>query len=268
MYNGRSFHHLTLAVTALLFFLSSITLLFSTELIALSLAVFVGTFFIYRLSVWVPVISNKIPLLSFYEKPNKSEFIIYIILILSCCYCLSMDVIILFGGWGFISALYFTNFKFGRIELKGLRSIPLIKTVLLAFMWTIIGNIFSLKNGVLTNTHLINFIIRFTIIFLICLGVDLRDIEKDNRAGTTTLATYLGFKTLKTLMLVANTILLIFLFNYSSANQIDLFISGMLFFILLRIKINQSRQTFTLLLDGTLFIYSFLNFIASYIRFC
>lgn len=268
MFNGRSFHHLTLAVTALLFFLSSITLPFSTELIALSLAVFIGTFFIYRLSVWVPIISNKIPLLSFFEKPSKSEFILYVILIFSCCYYLTIDTVMLFGAWGFISALYFTNFKFGTIELKGLRSIPLIKTVLLAFMWTVIGYILYLKTVVFTNTHLINFIIRFTIIFLICLGVDLRDIEKDNRVGTTTLATYLGFNTLKTLMLVVNTILLIFLFNYRSANQIDLFISGMLFLILLRIKINQSRQTFTLLLDGTLFLYSLLNFIASYIRFC
>jgi len=268
MFNGRLFHHLTLAVTALLFFLSSITLFFSIELIALSLAVFVGTYFIYRLSVWVPVISNKIPLLSFYEKPNKNEFILYIILISCCCFYLSIETVILLGGWGLISALYFTNLKIGTIELKGLRSIPLIKTVLLAFMWTAIGYLFSLKSGFNSSILLINFIIRFTIIFLICLGVDLRDIEKDNRAGTITLATYLGFNTLKTLMLLVNTILLIFLFNYSSASQIDLFISGMLFFILLRIKINQSRQTFTLLLDGTLFIYSFLNFIATYIRFC
>lgn len=264
----RSFHHLTLAVTALLFFLPSINFLFSAELIALSLAVFVGTFFIYRLSVWVPVISNKIPLLSFYEKPNKSEFILYVIIIFSCCYCLSLDTVILFGAWGFISALYFTNFKFGRIELKGLRSIPLIKTVLLAFMWTVIGYILSLKTGGVTNTHLINIIIRFMIIFLICLGVDLRDIEKDNRVGTTTLATYLGFNTLKLLMLFINSVLLIFLFNYSLASQIDLFISGMLFLILLRIKINQRQRTFTLLLDGTLFLYSLLNFIATYIRFC
>jgi len=268
MFNGRSFHHLTLAVTALLFFLSSINLPYSSEIIALSLAVFVGTLFIYRLSVWVPVISNKIPLFSFYEKPNKSKFIIYAILILSCCYYLSLETIILFGGWGFVSVLYFTNFKIGTFELKGLRSIPLIKTLLLAFMWTVIGYIFSMKSGFAYSTQLINFIIRFTIIFLICLGVDLRDIEKDNRAGTTTLATYLGFNKLKTMMLLANVILLLFLFNTTSANQIDLFISGMLFFILLRIKINQRQQTFTLLLDGTLFIYSFLNFIASYIRFC
>lgn len=264
----RTVHHTLLAVTALLFFLPSITLPFSTELIALSLAVFIGTFFIYRLSVWVPIISNKIPLLSFYEKPSKSEFIFYAILILSCCYYLSIDTVILFGGWGLISVLYFTNFKIGTFDLKGLRSIPLIKTILLAFMWTVIGYIFTLKTGVLSKNILINFIIRFTIIFLICLGVDLRDIEKDNRTGTTTLATYLGFNALKTLMLVVNTILLIFLFNYSSASQIDLFISEMLFLILLRIKINQHQRTFTILLDGTLFLYSFLNFIAYFIRFC
>ena len=234
----------------------------------MSFAVFVGTLFIYQLSVWVPVISNKTPFFRFYEAPNKTEFSLYLIIILSCCYYLSLESIVLFGGWGFISVLYFTNLNIGTFELKGLRSIPLIKTLLLAFMWTVIGYIFFLKNGFTSSTQLMNFIIRFIIIFLICLGVDLRDIEKDTVAGTTTLATYLGFNKLKTMMLLANIILLLFLFNNTSANQIDLFISGMLFFILIRIKINQRQKTFTLLLDGTLFIYSFLNFIASYNRFC
>jgi hypothetical protein len=265
---NRSVHHLLLATTALLFFFPSLSDSNSENIIASLLMVFIGTLFIYRLSVWVPIVSNNNPFISFYSKPNVLEFLFYILFFLASSYFISTTTFFILSGWGIVSSMYFTNVKIRNFELKGLRSIPLIKTLLLAFMWTVIGYVFTLKNGQVSAALFSKIGVRFLIIFLICLGVDLRDIEKDKQAATNTLATYFGFNKLKSMMLVCNAGLSAWLYYFSFIGKVDLFISCLLFFILLRLKINHSKQTFTLLLDGTLFLYSLLHFIASYNRFC
>jgi hypothetical protein len=208
---GRSFHHLTLAVTALFFFLSSTAFSYSSESVALSLAVFVGTLFIYRLSVWVPVLSWSRRFINFYFNPSVLELSSFLLILLSIIYFLKIAEIVVLISWGLFSTCYFLNIKLGTFHFKGLRSIPLIKTIHLSLLWTIMGFIFKLPELTSNYSLMCDFTIRFVIIFLICLGVDLRDITKDEKSATRTLATLLGFYKLKQLMLITNLALICFL---------------------------------------------------------
>jgi len=264
---GRSFHHLTLAVTALFFFLSSITLSYSSQSIALSLAVFVGTLFIYRLSVWVPVLSWSRRFIDFYFKPSVIELSSFLLVLLSTFYFLKISEIVVLISWGLFSTCYFLNIKLDEFHFKGLRSIPLIKTIHLSLLWTIMGFIFKLPELTSNYSLMCDFIIRFVIIFLICLGVDLRDIAKDEQSSTTTLATHFGFSKLKQLMIFFNSVLICLLLLFPSYSTIELFIASLLLIEIIILKINSRPNTFTLLMDGTLMCYSFLVFIAQHKSF-
>jgi hypothetical protein len=262
----RSFHHLALAVTALLFFLASINISLSAKTLALSLAVFTGTFFIYRLSVWVPVLSWSLRLIDFNSKPNTIELVTLPLIILSTFYFLNFRETTLLIYWGLFSTCYFLNIKLGAFHFKGLRSVPLIKTIHLSLLWTIIGFIF--KQEIATNSvHISEFIIRFVILFIICLGVDLRDITKDKKSATRTLATLLGFYKLKQLMLITNLALICFLILNAPDLTLELLIASMLFIGISYLKINSKPITFTILMDGTLMLYSFLAFMTQLTRF-
>jgi len=266
MLKGKSFHQLALAVTALLFFLASINISLSAKTIALSVAVFTGTFFIYRLSVWVPVLSWSRRFIDFYSKPNAIELVTLPLIILSTFYFLNFRETTLLISWGLFSTCYFLNIKLGAYHFKGLRSIPLIKTIHLSLLWTIIGFIF--KEEIATNSvHISEFIIRFVILFIICLGVDLRDITKDEKSETRTLATLLGFYKLKQLMLITNLALICFLIQSASDLTLELLIALMLFIGISYLKINSKPITFTILMDGTLMLYSFLAFMTQLTRF-
>lgn len=262
MLKGKSVHHLTLAVTALFFFLSSLDLQLTTETIALSIAVFIGTFFIYRLSVWVPVISFSRQFISFYFKPNIFELVSYFFVLLSTCYFLTIRELALLSFWGLFSTCYFLNLKSGAFHFRGLRSIPIIKTIHLSLLWSIIGFIFKMPEVVLERSLLYDFIIRFIILFIICLGVDLRDISKDKDPSEgfaiSTVATYLGFEKLKLLMLIVTITLICFLLLSSTNLTLELVIASILFIGIISLKINSSPKTFTILMDGTLMLYSFL----------
>ncbi|MFM7016728.1 MAG: hypothetical protein ACKOX3_10420 [Bacteroidota bacterium] len=268
MKHSKTFHQFILALTALFFFLPNLVEIKNINVPALGFVVFIGTFFIYRLSVWIPVISNRTPFFSFIESPFFLEPLSYVFIILIGYSLLSLNVILLLSAWGLLSIAYFTNVQIDNTRFQGLRSIPLIKTLLLSFMWTIIGFILQLNKLNYHDSFFFTISIRFIIIFLICLGVDLRDITKDQQAKTTTLATYFGFKKVKSFMLICSILLILLLSINKHASSLDLIISTGLFLIILQLKINQSKQTFTLLLDGTLFLYSLLNLIASYARFC
>ena len=264
---GRSLHHLALAVTALFFFLSSITLSYSSQSIALSLAVFVGTLFIYRLSVWVPVLSWSRRFIDFYFKPSVIELSSFLLVLLSTFYFLKISEIVVLISWGLFSTCYFLNIKLDEFHFKGLRSIPLIKTIHLSLLWTIMGFIFKLPELTSNYSLMCDFIIRFVIIFLICLGVDLRDIAKDEQSSTTTLATHFGFSKLKQLMIFFNSVLICLLLLFPSYSTIELFIASLLLIEIIILKINSKPITFTILMDGTLLLYSFLAFMVQLTRF-
>lgn len=266
MLKGKSVHHLSLSVTALLFFLASINLSLTTKTIALSVAIFTGTFFIYRLSVWVPVISWSRRFIDFYSKPNAIELTTFLIIILSTFCFLNFNEITMLISWGLFSTCYFLNVKLGKFNFKGLRSIPLIKTMHLSLLWTIIGFLFKeeiASNGVVVS----EFIIRFSILFIICLGVDLRDITKDEKSNTKTLATLLGFYKVKQLMLITTLSLICFLILNSPDLTFELLTALILFIGISYLKINSNPNTFTILMDGALMLYSFFAFIAQLTRF-
>ena len=271
MVNRRLLHHLVLAVTALFFFLSSNKLSLSQEFIALAIAVFIGTLFIYRLSVWVPILSSSSPFIHFYCKPLKLEIAAFFILLVSTFYFLSLYEIILLVCWGLFSTFYFLNIKLGAFHFKGLRSIPLIKTIHLALLWTIIGFIFALPQVAISKVLIFDFSIRFLILFLICLGVDLRDIAKDQETTKdfkiVTLATLFGFHKLKQLMLFVNLTLICLIMLFSPNSMLEVFIASLLFIELILLKINSRTNTFTILMDGTLLLYSFLAFMIQLTNF-
>lgn len=271
MLKGKSFHHISLAVTALFFFLSSINLDLSPKTIALSVAIFTGTFFIYRLSVWIPVLSWSRRFVDFYNKPSVLELALFFLTLLCAFYFLNLCEIALLICWGLFSTCYFLNIKLDAFHFKGLRSIPLIKTIHLSLLWTIIGFIFKLPELAINHSLCYDFSIRYIIVFLICLGVDLRDINKDQESSQgleiTTLATYFGFHKLKQLMLIVNLTLICFLILCSTESTIDLLIASMLFIGIINLKINSNPKTFTILMDGTLLLYSFLAFIVKLTRF-
>ena len=266
MLKGKSLHHLALAVTALLFFLASINLSLSANTLALSLAVFIGTFFIYRLSVWVPVLSWSRRFIDFYSKPNVIELVAFLIIILSTFYFLNFKDTTMLISWGLFSTCYFLNVKLGAFHFKGLRSIPLIKTIHLSLLWTIIGFVF--KQEIASNgVQIFDFNIRFFILFIICMGVDLRDITKDEKSDTRTLATLLGFYKLKQLLLITNLTLICFLILKAPDLTLELLIALILFIGISYLKINSKPITFTILMDGTLMLYSFLAFMTQLTRF-
>jgi hypothetical protein len=270
MLKGKLLHHFALAVTALFFFLSSVNFPFTKHILALSLAVLIGTFFIYRLSVWIPVISTS-PSIYFYNKPNNLELVIYLITLpLLFCF-LQLEEVVLLSGWGLFSTCYFLNIKSEKIDFRGLRSIPFIKTFHLSLLWTIIGYIFKIQNELFSNTIIYEFTIRFIIIFLICLGVDLRDITKDQEAehghSIVTLATYLGFQKLKQLMLIINLLLICYLALYFPYLTIEILIASLLFFGTLLLKINSTPSAFTSIMDGLLMLYAFLIFMMQLTHF-
>lgn len=259
---SRSFHHLLLAITALFFFIPTTHFLNGNNIAALLATVLIGTFFIYRLSVWVPILNFKNPYVEFETNPPIYEFVLYCVSILCCYLLLNITTIIQFCSWGFFSIAYFTNIKIGSFQFKGLRSIPILKTIHLALLWSIIGFLLEL-NELSFNLAFIKIIsIRFLIIFLICLGVDLRDIQKDFQAKTTTLATLIGFKNLKAIMLLLNLSLIVFLSLNFIDNKIELLIATILLLCILYLKSQSKSATFTILLDGTLFLYSFLILIS------
>jgi hypothetical protein len=263
---GKSLHHLALAVTALFFFLASINLSLSSNTLALSVAVFTGTFFIYRLSVWVPVLSWSRRFIDFYSRPNAIELATYLIIILSTFYFLNFRETTMLISWGLFSTCYFLNIKLGAFHFKGLRSIPLIKTIHLSLLWTIIGFVFKQEMAG-NSVQIFEFIIRFFILFIICIGVDLRDITKDEKSDTRTLATLLGFYKLKQLMLITNLALICFLILIASDLTLELLIALMLIIGIFILKINNKPITFTILMDGTLLLYSFLAFMVQLTRF-
>jgi hypothetical protein len=266
MFERKTLHHFVLAITALFFFIPSTHFLDGNNITALLAAVLIGTFFIYRLSVWVPIMNFKNPYLEFENTPAVYEFVFYSVSILCCYLLLNITTILLFSGWGLLSISYFTNIKIGAFQFKGLRSIPILKTIHLALLWTIIGFLFEL-NELSFNLPLIKVIsIRFFIIFLICLGVDLRDIQKDLNAKTVTLATLIGFKNMKAIMLILNLTLIVFLSSNFLENKIEMLIAIILLLCTLYLKPHSKSATFTILLDGTLFLYSFLILIFDFTK--
>ena len=231
------------------------------------MAVFIGTFFIYRLSVWVPIINANNPSIQFYESPRWLEFGFYLALLIGLTPFINFHKTILLLFWGVLSIFYFTNVQFKNYHFKGLRSIIGIKTLHITLSWTVIGFLF---NDISANAALVNWQsigIRFIIIFLICLGVDVRDIDKDNQASTHTLATYFGLHRMKIGMALLNFALLLYLLSNPTSSAIEIVISCLLLVIILSFKINRSSQSFTILLDGLLFLYALAIAIATSIRF-
>ncbi len=263
---NKAIHHLLLGITAAFFFAPSLSASNSENTFPALMSVFIGTLLIYRLSVWVPILSFKNPYLMFETNPTIYEFLFYFVLILFCYLLLKIKTIILFSSWGILSIAYFTNIKIGSFEFKGLRSVPIVKTIHLALLWTIIGFLFQL-NELGCNLALVKIVfIRFLMIFLICLGVDLRDIQKDLQAKTTTLATLIGFKNLKAIMLLLNLSLIVFLSLNFIDNKIELLIATILMLCTLYLKAHSKSATFTILMDGTLFLYSLLILISDFTK--
>lgn len=227
-----------------------------------------GTFFIYRLSIWQPTISISPRNLTLQKTPSLIEFLFLMLSIIIPALHLAINTILLICTTGFISTLYFIKINFRSTSIWGLRSIPAFKNIFLAASWAFTTVYIPY---LFTQTHSLLFLSllsRFIFILAICIAVDVRDIQRDTKTGTKTLAVIIGFSKTKYIAIILT---LIFLTLTVTARQIQLtsmssnfeynsllFTGILLFAILLYLNPKHKTSTYTLLLDGCMFLQAIL----------
>jgi 1,4-dihydroxy-2-naphthoate octaprenyltransferase len=254
-----------LAVTAILLSASA-TLQLSGKWPSLKMAFFIGasTFIAYYVAAWKPYLQWRPMQFGFQKAPLKRHFLIYLFgLGLLLFFTLPADCrpgAFLITG---ITFLYFLQWGKDGKHSTGLRSIPLIKNILLAGSWTLMT--VWLPNHLVWSTAS-NYLLvsRFIYLLAICFGVDLRDITTDRKQDHTTLSVLLGFRTMKYCSLIllvifaAFTMLqpeITFIQYRGSIQRMTLLISTAIIIAgFLHLKENDRSEKFTILLDGHMFL--------------
>ncbi len=267
--NFQYLHHFLLALTALLYTTStSLELYHNKPQWQLLTFVFTSTFLVYRLATNRPIISFQPFKITFQSKNNKRFFFLVFLLVLILFILLPLLTKLIAVFMGVITLLYFLQWNINGKTQSGLRSVPLLKNIVLALVWTSTTIWLSIQNLENINEIYYLFITRFIYILAICLGVDLRDWKIDQVQKTTTLPVLYGFNKIK---IVAIILLLLFvtlvflksqLFelpvrnNYRSLVQIT---SGILSIIcLVSLSEKHSYNRYTIMLDGNMFLQALL----------
>lgn len=192
-------HHLFLGLTAVLMMMETIVLSNDNIHDPLQfLFVFLSTIVVYQIAlsgIAVPVVPNWI-------SKNKTWRILMVILfcILMWIALITFNVIeVIFLLSIFLSCLaYFTTVG----NWKGLRSLPVLKSVVLALVWSLVTVVFPLMSTWNTGAHLPLLLQRFLFMLSICIIYNLRDVEMDQAQGITTIASLAGERKTKLISII------------------------------------------------------------------
>ncbi|CAN5544202.1 hypothetical protein BH11BAC2_BH11BAC2_08820 [soil metagenome] len=243
---------------------SSIQLLGVYPPLQLLLFIFSGTFLAYRFAAWKIYLQVKPLRIGFQERPGIVAFLIPFILTIIPLLSLHSRAIFWALGIALFSSLYFLQWGQKGALKNGLRSVPLLKNVLLAGAWSVTTVWFPCyEQGWSSGTWYL-FITRFIFILAICFGVDLRDLDTDRSQQLKTLPVLFGYRAIKIICLIlfALFIALVFLkpadvlIPFRNPEQkTALVVSCVITSIaLILLKRNDSTLKYTLLLDGSMLL--------------
>ena len=267
--NFQLFHHIMLALTAIFYAASTSLQLFNHwPSVPLILFLGAGTILAYRIATWRPLISLFPFQFGFQSGYNKIIFYVLLLIVLVSLVQLPKNSVIGTLIMGTLTALYFSQWKSKEKLQSGLRSVPLIKNILLASIWAAATVWFPSHEKGFATGELYLFMSRFIYILAICFAVDLRDLENDRSQKTNTLPVIYGYNKIKSLCIILLLIFIALTFFRSSFVRVPyrnsyeeyvLISSAVLTIVcLLSLKKNDSYNYYTLLLDGNMFLQSFM----------
>lgn len=262
-------HHFVLAITAV-FLTASASIQLTGKWPTFSMSLFIGatTFLTYNVAAWNPFFQWNPFKVGFQKPPALWYFLLLIILVVFPVMKLPDGSVRIALYISIATFLYFLRWgKQGRLN-SGLRSIPLVKNILLAGTWALMTVWFPNHNVGITTP--LNYLLagRFIYILAICFGVDLRDIHIDKIQSHTTLPVLLGYRTMKVFALILllvfaviiilqpATVLIPFRNNLQRAALLISTVIGM--GCLLYLKENDRPEKYTILLDGHMLFQSVL----------
>jgi len=185
--------------------------------------------------------------------------ILLTILILLHIPFLSWPVIIFLVHLAFISTLYNVPEKSKGWIYLPLRSIPVLKVFLIAYIWASISSFLPAiieSKQLFSQQHLVIFIAHFFFIVSITLPFDIRDYNTDNKDALITFPKLIGIIPTKIVALVC---LGIFMTLITACTQnwhlyiFSLLVAGLILFS----TIKRKDYYFTFIIDGTLIVYFF-----------
>lgn len=267
--NFRIIHHCLLALTAV-FYASTTSLQLFNTWPSWQLLLFLGsaTLLAYRIAHWKPVITRVPFQIKLQGKHNKFVLSFLVLIVLFTSIQLPITAIIGALMMGLFSGLYFSQWNIHGKLKSGLRSIPLIKNMLLAFVWAATTVWFPAHQSGNAGGEMYLFTSRFIYILAICFAVDLRDLETDRIQKTKTLPVIYGYQKIKILCVI---LLLLFLaltimrsafveIPFRTAYNDKVLIGSSIISILslFFLKEKDTYNRYTILMDGNMFLQSFM----------
>lgn len=267
--------NLIIAVGATLLALESLVLL-SAETISVwtLLIVFFSTMTIYHLAELKFHFDLESKLRIIFTSTEDAAFH-KSVLIFSCIFLVGLTLFLHLSAILFLMLLALVSFTYGFINLRdsnfSIRTLPIVKNILLAMMWAMATVIFPVLAEGISILNLATgfvFIERFLFILVLSFMFDLRDFYSDPKEGLKTIATITGYKKLKSisqLLLAALIAIIIIHFTFvDQANNllsvaIALILSVLItsFFIFITNK-SKSKNHYSLLFDGATVIQAIL----------
>ncbi|HQF29740.1 MAG TPA: UbiA family prenyltransferase, partial [Bacteroidia bacterium] len=235
---------------------------------ALAWLIGAGTFLVYRLSIWQPVFNTVERRIYLQKSPSKLELFLLAFSLILPSFLIDLKTLLFAGFTGIISTFYYFRLTLKNKAFGGLRIIPAFKNIFLAASWSF-STVYIPYLFVQASTPvLFLFLSRFIFILAVCFGVDMRDVQRDKKSGTKTLAVLLGFNQTKFIAIILSAV---FIALTLSAKQIQLlplrsdfehysliFTGLLLIGILFYLKPSHKTSTYSLLLDGCMFLQAIL----------
>ena len=236
--------------------------------LALAWLIGAGTFLVYRLSIWQPVFNSVERRIYLQKSPSKLELFLLAFSLILPSFLIDLKTLLFAGFTGLISTFYYFRLTLKNKAIGGLRIIPAFKNIFLAASWSF-STVYIPYLFVQASTPvLFLFLSRFIFILAVCFGVDMRDVQRDKKSGTKTLAVLLGFNQTKFIAIILSAV---FIALTLSAKQIQLlplrsdfehysliFTGLLLIGILFYLKPSHKTSTYSLLLDGCMFLQAIL----------
>jgi 4-hydroxybenzoate polyprenyltransferase len=262
-------HHWILAITAAAYVTSAMHQLPPGNIdLALAWLIGAGTFLVYRLSIWQPVFNTVERRIYLQKSPSKLELFLIAFSLILPSFLIDLKILLFAGLTGLISTFYYFRLTLKNKAIGGLRIIPAFKNIFLAASWSFSTVYIPYLFVQASSPVLFLFLSRFIFILAVCFGVDMRDVQRDKKSGTKTLAVLLGFNQTKFIAIILSAV---FIALTLSAKQIQLlplrsdfehysliFTGLLLIGILFYLKPSHKTSTYTLLLDGCMFLQALL----------
>jgi 4-hydroxybenzoate polyprenyltransferase len=262
-------HHWILAITAAAYVTSAMHQLPPGNIdLALAWLIGAGTFLVYRLSIWQPVFNTVERRIYLQKSPSKLELFLIAFSLILPSFLIDLKILLFAGLTGLISTFYYFRLTLKNKAIGGLRIIPAFKNIFLAASWSFSTVYIPYLFVQASSPVLFLFLSRFIFILAVCFGVDMRDVQRDKKSGTKTLAVLLGFNQTKFIAIILSAV---FIALTLSAKQIQLlplrsdfehysliFTGLLLIVILFYLKPSHKTSTYTLLLDGCMFLQALL----------